>query len=57
MLMEMEIFPNTIETALRDEAPCGSQVRGFVVGLAQQMIGIGFIVANWVRIVTPATIG
>lgn len=22
--------------------------RGFVVGLTQQMIGIGFIVANWV---------
>ncbi|KAI0805963.1 general substrate transporter [Irpex lacteus] len=24
------------------------KIRGFVVGLAQQMIGIGFIVANWV---------
>ena len=24
------------------------KIRGFVVGLSQQMIGIGFIVANWV---------
>ncbi|KDQ57000.1 hypothetical protein JAAARDRAFT_280302 [Jaapia argillacea MUCL 33604] len=24
------------------------KIRGFIVGLAQQMIGIGFIVANWV---------
>ena len=24
------------------------KMRGFIVGLAQQMIGIGFIVANWV---------
>lgn len=24
------------------------QIRGFMVGLAQQMIGIGFVVANWV---------
>ncbi|OBZ72476.1 High-affinity glucose transporter [Grifola frondosa] len=24
------------------------RIRGFIVGLAQQMIGIGFIVANWV---------
>ena len=25
-------------------------IRGFIVGLAQQMIGIGFIVTNWVCI-------
>lgn len=24
------------------------KIRGFIVGLAQQMIGIGFIAANWV---------
>ena len=24
------------------------KIRGFIVGLAQQLIGIGFIVANWV---------
>lgn len=23
-------------------------IRGFIVGLSQQMLGIGFIVANWV---------
>ena len=37
------LTPATVQTEI---AP--PKIRGFIVGLAQQMIGIGFIVANWV---------
>lgn len=40
-------YLNCSDTLVQTEiAP--PKIRGFIVGLAQQMIGIGFIVANWV---------